>query len=234
MKRKSSSSISPRGLARAAAVLILGLGLGGCSHVYTVKVDAIRTPEVAPRRSYHLVSADPARATTDAAFIEAAAMVDRAMESNGLFAASRPEWADMIVELDFGVSQRRFVSVPDTTARDSGAVAIYVPDKAGGSLAESSGAYIPTAALTRIVTVWEKHLSLVARESVLGSGRATHSGVELWRVDVSIQDRTPEIDGLLPILAAALVDSIDCDSDPGTLRRISEKASETMLLSQSL
>ncbi len=144
-----------------ACVMALGMilvGMTGCSSTYTVKVDAIRTPEAAPRRTYQIVPADAGRSWSDPTFQEAARLVDRALEMNGLFAASRPEWADMIIELDVGIGQRRLVSVPDNEARDSGAVAIYVPDRQGGTLGESTGTYIPTAALTRVISVWECEL----------------------------------------------------------------------------
>lgn len=227
-----SRLLTPSTLLSLAGAFILLAGATGCSSVYTVKVDAIRTPEVAPRRTYHLVATEGA-SDTDPLMIEAKRLVDRALEMNGLFAASRPEWADMVIELDLGIGQRRLISVPDTSARDSGAVAIFVPNREGGSITESTGTYLPTAALTRVIAVWEKRLSLLACENSPTPRNPVHSGAELWRVDVAIQDPTPSIEGLLPILTAALLDSIDRDTGTRTFKRISESSSEVFLVSQA-
>ncbi|MBE2214493.1 MAG: hypothetical protein IAE82_11535 [Opitutaceae bacterium] len=207
----------------------LGLLIGGCAQVYTVKVDAIRTPELAPRRSYHLVPADPTRGTSDPSFAEARTMVDRALEMHGLMAASRPEWADMIIEIDYGIGQRRLVSAPDPSAHDAGAATVFLPDRTGDTVGSTTGTQVPGTAFTRVIAVWEKHLSLVACENSPTSSAPNHAGAELWRVDVSVQDSTPSIDGLIPVFAAALVDSVDGQSSVQTIKRISSSAAASLV-----
>lgn len=226
-----SSPANRASCSSALALLCLGLTLAGCSQVYSVKVEAMRTPEVAPRRTYHLVAADPTRAATDPTFAETAAMVDRALEAHGLFAASRPEWADMVVKLDYGIGQRRLVSAPDPSAQDVGLATIFLPDRAGDTVGSTAGSQIPSTAFTRVIAVWEKHLSLVACESALTDRDTDPAGPELWRVDVSVQDPTPSIHDLLPVLAAALVDSIDSETSRQTIKRISQSAAASYVVS---
>jgi len=213
------------------ALLCGGLTFAGCSQVYTVKVDAMRTPEVAPRRTYHLVAADPGRNSTDPMFAEAAAMVDRALEARGYFAASHPEWADMIIKLDYGIGQRRLISAPDPSARDAGVSTIFLPDRSGDTVASTPGTQVPGTAFTRVIAVWEKHLSLVACENSPIARHPDQAGAELWRVDVSVQDRTPSVRELLPVLATALIDSIDRETNPQTIKRISQSEAAAYVVS---
>lgn len=214
------------------AVATLSIGLVGCSHVHTVKVDAIRAPEHAPRRTFHVVAADSAAPTDAGTFAAARAMVDRALEMNGLFPASRPEWADVIVELRLEMSPMRLIAEPDTRFADDGATMIFYPDGSGGSLTETSGYYVPAASLKRLVPVWEKRLSLLACENLPTPRNPQHPGAELWRVDVSVQDGSSSFDGLLPVLVAAVLDSVDRDIGPGTMRRIAEDSASALVVSQ--
>lgn len=220
MMKSHQSAFSRRAPKATLGFGLLAMLLGGCTQVYTVKVDSIRTPEVAPRRSYHLVPADPALAAADPCFDETRVMVDRALEAHGLMAASCPEWADMVIELDYGMGQRRLISAVDPSARDAGAATVFLPDHAGDSIETTTGTQVPSTAFTRVIAVWEKHLSLVACENSPTSSAPNHAGPELWRIDVSVQDPTPSLEALLPVLATALVDSIDGQSSTPTFKRI--------------
>lgn len=204
----------------------------GCSHVYTVKVDALRTPEVAPRHSYLLVAADPESQPATAVFQQAQQAVALVLDQHGLIPASRPEWADMVIELDLTVGHKRFVAVPDPTARDATATAVYLPNRGAGTVDEGSGVLAPPSAQKRVLAVWEKRLSLVAFENLSGRTTAVGAGAQLWRVDVTLQDPTPSLDGVIPVLASALLDSIDRSSDT-TIKRIPPDAIEIHLTAQA-
>lgn len=216
-------------LAGAGTALFLGFAAAGCAQVYTVKVDAIRTPEVAPRRSYHLVAADPERAAADPAIAEAMVLAGRALDASGLFAASRPEWADMIVTLDLGISHRRLVAVPDPKADDGGATSVYLPDRGSGTVGESTGSNVSPQQIKRIIAVWEKRLSVVARENKPDPSATPLGGAELWRVDVSVQDTASDLTPLLPVLAAALKDSVDRDTAPSTRKHLTAAGALTLV-----
>ena len=131
----------------AASLALAALLSGGCTQVYKVKVDAMRTPEVAPRRSYHLVAADHGLGSVDPVNAQARESVARALDESGLFAASRPEWADMIIVYDISVSPIRFVAQPDPTLRDAAATTVFRPDEGGGAVADCTGAQLPATAL---------------------------------------------------------------------------------------
>jgi len=219
-------------LRSAALVLAVAASLfAGCGQVYDVRVDAMRTPEVAPRQTFLLVAADPARDAADPTFAQAIQLVERALETHGLVAASRAEWADMVIALDFGIGQRRLVTAPEASGRDAGIASVYLPDRSGDAVDATPGIQVPGTAFTRVVAVWEKHLSLVARENRSTSRLATASGAELWRVDVSVQDETPTLEELIPVLAAALIDSIDREDGRSATKRISAGAAHAVLVS---
>lgn len=218
--------IRPQTAGRVLLPTLLLVVLSGCSHVYPVKVDAMRTDEVAPRRTYHIVAADPGAAASEPTFAEARIMVARVLDDHGFLPASRPEWADMIVELDLQISRKRFISVTDPTARDHAATAVFLPDRGADTAAGTSGIQAPPSTLKRVVAMWEKQLSLVARDNVAPVPSNTGRGAELWRVAVSLQDDSPTLEGLVPVLTSALVDSIDRET-PTTMKYISAAAVRT-------
>ena len=225
-----------RFLPRTRAIRILaGLTMAwlgtGCSHVYTVKVDALRTPEIAPRHSYLLVAADPESQAADPLFLQAQQAVAQVLDQHGLIPASRPEWADMVIELDLAVGHKRFVAVPDPAARDAAASAVYLPDRGAASVGEGTGVVAPPSAQKRVLAVWEKRLSLVACENLAGRTTAIGSGAQLWRVDVTLQDPSPSLDGVIPVLATALLDSIDRGTST-TIKRIPPEATEIPVTAQ--
>lgn len=205
---------------RTLLMLPLAGFLAGCGQVYAVKVDALRTAERAPRRTYHLVAAESGLALQVPRQAEVMEAVGRALDESGLFAASRAEWADMVVEVDLGIGPRRMIAVPDRQAADAAATAIYLPDRGGATVADSSGVQAPANQVKRVVFVWEKRLSVVACENLSTSSRVVRTGAELWRVDLSIQDGTPGFEGMVPVMAAALADSVDRSLPPSTVRYI--------------
>jgi len=202
---------------RALALCAVAGWLSGCATTYDVKVTALRSPEAAPCRTYRLVSAVEGRETYDPQYPSVAAVVEQALAAHGLFAASRPEWADIVVKVDFGVGPCRLKKTAEPG--DGGASMIYYPDKSSGPISESTGTIVPASALKRVNVVWEKRLLVFARENTMGGNTGCDSGAELWRVEVAIEDSTQSFDELLPVLAGAMVDHIDTFTDTDCIER---------------
>lgn len=227
---------NPHVRSRGTRVLLcLGLvGLcPGCAHVYTVKVDALRSPDPAPRRTYRIESLIPERPTTDPHYAEVTALIESALGARGLFPASCAEWADMVVEIDYGVGPRRLKAVHDGYSEYGDAVGVFFPNRGGDKIGEANGIYIPTAAMKRVVAVWEKKLSLAARENTMGGNTNSNSGAELWRVEVVVEDASTSLEESLPVLASAVIEHIDSNSQPACVERISATQSRPLLLSQN-
>jgi hypothetical protein len=207
---------------RAASVFAFAGWLAGCAHTYDVKVTALRSPEVAPCRTYRLVSAVEGREAYDPQFPRVAAWVEDALAARGMFAASRPEWADVEVRVDFGVGLWRLKAVPDG---DEGAAAmVFTPASGAGPVSESTGTLVPASALRRVVASQEKHLSVVARENAMGGPTGTVAGRELWRVEVAVDDAGATLDELLPVLADAIAAHIDRAAPPHCVQRVARRS----------
>lgn len=219
---------------RSTAIAFAAVGIVGCAQVYDVRVDAIARPEAMGGRSFRIVAKQPALETSDPHYLQAAQLVRNALEGHGMYEAPRPEDADVVVEIDYGVGPQR------TKIRSEG-----VPPPMTGTMAAQQAILGPPSPLTpgtvvlpdgrlaqplgseetlEAYSVFDKHLSISARENTGEETATSRGGQELWRVDVSVEDEKTDLATVLPIMAGAAADYIGSNTDARESIRVSEEA----------
>ncbi len=199
-----------RFLSFAACALLLA----GCARVYDVKVDAMRNPEVHPGHSYRITVKDHGREVGDAKQQRAAALVRKALAGHGMYEAEDPADAEVSVEVDYAVGAQRTVA-QSTPVDDQ----YYIFDRYGGRIPSRP---VLTSEVT-VQTVYEKKLTIVARENVPPEDGRERPPRELWRVEVRVDDAKDSVDEVLPVLVGAALDHIGTDSAQARSKRISDK-----------
>ena len=221
------SAIPPRGSLPMISVLVLVAAFSGCTTVHKVKVDAINNPNAHGGTAYRIVSKHPAVAQNDPDFANAVGLVHSALAGTGMYQASRTEEADVIVEIDYSVGPRRMkvttetipvgfneAFAPNPRARAAGRSPVR--KRADGKVEMLMGNVI-----LRGTPMYEKQLTLVAREAVAGDAGDQH-GAEIWRIQVSIEDEAAEVGPVLPVLAAAAVGHIGSDTEKQQIVKVPE------------
>lgn len=205
----------------------------GCATSYDVKVDSIskadKLPEAATAsakepQSYVIENKNPAVDPDSLRYKEAAQYVKTALSGKGLYEASSPATAEMVVEVDFGIdapkTKMEETSVP-VYAQTGGGVRYkqIAVQGAGGSTSFRTIPVFeaPEAELVGYedvimpVTVYEKYLRVSARENKdISEGKPP---AEIWSVHVSTEDESKDLRKYLPLLASASVDYIGKDSN---------------------
>jgi hypothetical protein len=197
---------------------------GGCaSNSYRVNIDSITKPQAGQAQSYTLRSKDPRLGDENLRYHEAAELVKTALSGKGLYEAPSEDKADMIVELDYGLDTPRahteLVRTP-IYAQVGGGVrydTVTVPDGKGNQVMRNVAVYDPPRTelvgygeVPQQVMIYEKHLSITARENKAASEGRPPS--ELWSVRVSAEDESKDLRKYLPIMASATIDYIGKDS----------------------
>jgi hypothetical protein len=185
----------------------------GCARVYDVKVDALRNPEVQPGHSYRITVKDHGRQTEEREQQRAAALVRQALAGHGMFEAENPDDAEVAVEVDYEVGPQRRVTETDPVADQ---YVLY--DRYGGRIP----AHPVITSEVRVRTVYEKKLTIVARENGSSTDGKERPPRELWRVEVRVDDGNDSVDEVLPVLVGAAVDHIGTDSAQAQNKRISD------------
>ncbi len=211
-----------------SAAILLALVLQGCTTTYEMEIDAIRNPAPidADADSYILVPRDPATDVNDLRYKETAGWIKTALSAKGMYEATDPLDADMIIEVDYGMEpprqEVRIVEEPQYVrvqgpgsyqtmqVRDpkTGAVRtvqIYVPGRVSTELAGYQ-----QRAITTVVN--EKYLVLTAKENSLATDGDT-AAEELWSVAVKNEDESDNLREYLPIMAASATDYIGEDTE---------------------
>jgi hypothetical protein len=203
----------------ALALAGMLLGGAGCASTYQVKVDAMRRPAPDGKavESYQICNKSPVVESDSLRYREAAAQVKTALSANGLFEAPNADAADMIVEIDYGVTPARVkyedVDVPVLAASQVGPPPGAVPPvNSDGSqrddgIGERNGReVVGSETVARPVVVCEKYISVAGREN-----KPVAEGcppAELWRVHVSIEDESRDLRDYLPLLTSVAMDQI--------------------------
>jgi len=213
----------------ASSTLFLILGLTGCAHTYRVKVDALCNADVAAGASYRIVPKDDVKADFDLNFAHSLQLIESALAARGLYRADDPRDADMIIEVDYGIGSRRkrvTESVDLFNASPANRTAHLDPraQATPASNFDATGQPAPEVPVTRVtvITVFEKYLSLSARET----SRATlglRKPVELWRVTVAVEDTRETVDESLPLLAITAAERIGTNTNAREAIRVSGK-----------
>lgn len=228
---------------RSAKILLwtLPLWLVGCSTTYVVQVDAISqaTTNIESGQSYHINSNDPKFAEDSLRNQEVAKYVKTALSGKGMYEAPKPESADVVVSIDYGMESPRVkyetISQPIFAQVGGGVRYVQTPifDRSGRVIGYQTVAIYdpPRTELigyedqVRPVIVYEKYLKITARENKPGNeGRAP---AEVWSVNVSAEDESKDIRKYIPILAAATADAIGTNTQ--TQKPVTIKADDEVV-----
>jgi len=228
-----------------AVVLAAALGLfSGCTtSTYTVQVDAISQPkettaQAAPPQSYYIHSKNPRLDESSLRYKEVSDYVKTALSAKGMYEAPKPESADVVIDIDYGMDAPR---VKFETL--SSPIMVMSPDKFETHTVrhlerQSDGTFrevfsevqvlVPGtqefAGMREEVTpliVYEKYLKVSARENKeTAEGK---SPAEVWSVNVSAEDKSQELRKYIPILASATADYIGANTKEEKSVKIDEK-----------
>jgi hypothetical protein len=227
---RGSERRSQRAVA-AAAMLAAGI-LSGCQSGYDMKVDALTRAHTSATAaataesavSYKIRSKNPNIDEDSLRFKEAKRYVETALSGKGMYEAPSADKADVVVELDYGVSEPRvkqetrsepvYVMVPGRLVTQTVEVGT---DSRGRPIYQTvtiqeppTQEYIGDREYLVTVVNYEKHLRLSARENVAGTG--DHPPQEIWTVDVSSEGESRDLRKYLPAMAAATMDYIGTDT----------------------
>ncbi|HEX2852553.1 MAG TPA: hypothetical protein VHO24_04890 [Opitutaceae bacterium] len=206
------------------SVAVLVTALAGCATGHKIKVDALAAPGAENSIAYRIKTSNPGLDPKSLHYQEAERLVKTALSGKGLYEAPKPEMADIIVDLDYGISAPkanqevrrekiyRTVSVPDRTER---IVTGY--DKDGRAITDTISVPQPTreeeAGEREVVfttVTYEKHLRLSARSNTPAADERPPA--EIWTVDVITEGKNRDLRKALPVLAAATIEYVGKDS----------------------
>jgi hypothetical protein len=232
-----------RPLAGAALLAPLVFFAGCSTTTYTVQVDAIAKPTetgaaAATPQSYSIRSKNVKLDETSLRYKEVTDYVKTALSGKGMYEAPRPENADVVIDIDYGMDaprvkfetmstpivmqtggsyetkrEERLVRKPDgTTEVIYVDVQVFVPGRTE---------FIGVREEVTPVIVYEKYLKVSARENKeVSEGRAP---AEVWSVNVSAEDKSQELRKYIPILASATADYIGTNTKESKPVTIDEK-----------
>lgn len=222
---------SVRAVAALLVVVLASIG-GGCAS-YTIKVDAIRRPGPvnAELTSFKIQNRIPTVGQESLRYNELADHIKTALSGHGLWEAPNADSADLIVEVDCGITSPRVVyasinvpvfGCPNDQPPESGAV------NAGNSgatrllpVSQGREELVDIGEVDVPVLVREKHMTVSCRENkVVAAGRPP---AEIWRVSVSIEDEGADLRRYLPVLAAAMMEQIGRNTDGVVTDTMSKK-----------
>ncbi|HWA24919.1 MAG TPA: hypothetical protein VG734_04520 [Lacunisphaera sp.] len=219
-----------------------GLVAGCSTSTYTVQVDAISQPVAqtggAQPQSYYITSKNPRLDETSLRYKEVSDYVKTALSGKGMYEAPRPENADVVIDIDYGMDAPRvkFETISSPIIMSTGSRyetrleqrTIRKPDGTIEVIWVEAQVLVPgkeeflgmREEVTPIV-VYEKFLKVSARENKEGvEGKAP---AEVWSVNVSAEDRSQELRKYIPILASATADYIGTNTKESKPVRIDEK-----------
>jgi hypothetical protein len=198
----------------------------GCTTTYVVQVDAISqsTERAQEAQSYAIQTSNPQHDEESLRHKEVANYVKTALSGKGMYEAPRPEMADVVVNIDYGMETPRVkyetVSNPIYAQVGGGVRYVQTPvfDRNGRVVGyQTVAVYDPPRTeligyedSVQPVVVYEKYLKISARENKpADEGRPA---AEVWTVNVTAEDESKDLRKYLPILAAASADVIGTNS----------------------
>ena len=237
-------SIAGHSFLLATALAILGLFTGCTTSTYTVQVDAISQPKgktaeaTPPAQSYYIHSKNPRLDESSLRYKEVSDYVKTALSGKGMYEAPKPEAADVVIDIDYGMDAPRVkfetVSTPvmmNTQDRVEVRQVTHLerlPDGSFRAVTEDVRVVVPgTPEFVGMrdevipLIVYEKYLKVSARENKENSeGKAP---AEVWSVNVSAEDKSQELRKYIPILASATADYIGTNTKESKEVKIDEK-----------
>lgn len=235
-KRLFPMNSTSRRYLRALLALPLLAGLAGCnmSKSYEVEVASKSIPEkMVGLQSYRIATRNRENDESSLRYKEAEEQVRTALSGIGLYEDPNPEEADMVVEIDYGISPPKeilveyqepvYVSVPGRVryvtqqVRNSDGklitvrVPIYEPPKQ---------VFAGTQTRVKPVTVYDKYLTItgVAIDRERGDERRDPA----WTVNVSNQSESDDLREYIPVMAAAALDYIGTNTEKEQKVKIDE------------
>lgn len=198
--------------------------MAGCARVYDVKVDAMQNPEVPSGHSYRLVTKPTGGGGEEASQQRAEKMVRKALSGHGMYEAESPEKAEVTVEIAYDVGPKRVVVQPVDPMAGTMADPVLPADRR--VIRDAAGQPIGVTDRSAVVLreVYEKKLTIVAREGPAANDGSERPPRELWRVEVKVDDEKDRVDEVLPVLVGAAVDHIGTDSMSQQTKRVSDKS----------
>jgi hypothetical protein len=191
----------------------------GCN-THTVKVDALSKPDAEKSVAYQIRTTNPDLDPDSLRYKEAERFVKTALSGKGMYESPSTETADMIVNLDYGISPPKvtremrsepiYQTVPGRVSTQTVQVGV---DKNGNAIYStvivqepSSVQYVGERDYFVTIVTYEKHLRISARENKPASeGRPP---AELWTVDVTTEGESHDLRKALPVLAAATIEYV--------------------------
>jgi hypothetical protein len=233
-----------RPLAGAALAAALAFFAGCSTTTYTVQVDAIAKPTetgaaaTAALQSYSIRSKNVRLDESSLRYKEVSDYVKTALSGKGMYEAPKPESADVVIDIDYGMDAPRvkFETISTPIVTQTGGTyetrreqqLVRRPDGGTDVIYVDVQVYIPGRTefvgmreeVTPVI-VYEKFLKVSARENKEASeGRAP---AEVWSVNVSAEDKSQELRKYIPILASATADYIGTNTKESKPVTIDEK-----------
>lgn len=187
---------------------VVGLSLAGCQTVHEVTVDAISDPAAVHGEAYRLNISRAHGAPVDPVLHEKLSdYIRAALATRGYYEAQGGVVPAVEIEVSYGVGpdQLRFRYKP----RDMLAIDLW------GKLPPKGGA-VP-------IRVHEKFLKVTARSVPRTSGgRAVERGQEIWSVNITLEDESPELGPYVAALTTAFLDYVGRDAEEEERIKIKE------------
>jgi hypothetical protein len=220
---------------RIVSSTVLAVFLAGCASSHKIKVDALTQPGAENSISYRIKSTNPAFDPEGLRHKEAEKFVKTALSGKGLYEAPNPEAADMVVNIDYGISPPKvsqelhrepmYRMVPGRT-RTERVIVGYT--KSGSPIMETviyqdppTQEYVGDREYIITIVTYEKFLRLSARSNTPPSeGRPPE---EVWTVDVVTEGESRDLRKALPVLAAATIEFVGKDSKGQKTIRLKDK-----------
>ncbi len=219
-----SSGSAGRSFTPAALAAMALLGSSCASTGYDVKLNAAAKPQAKAAISYRIESKSPNVDTSTLRYQEAENFVKTALSGKGMYEAPKPELADMVVDLDYGIGPPQisrkamtepiYQNIPGSTKTETVQVGTDIRGNPIYSTVSTSEParqeYLGDREYSLAVTVYEKHLTVTAhenKEASEGKGPKT-----VWGVQVTSEDESKDLRKYLPVLIAASIEYIGKDS----------------------
>ena len=216
----------------------------GCSTTtYTVQVDAISQPTelgaetAAAPQSYHIRSKNLKLDESSLRYKEVSDYVKTALSGKGMYEAPKPENADVVIDIDYGMDAPRvkFETISTPIILQTGGSyetreeqrSVRKPDGSIEIIWVTVQVYVPGR--TEFVGVREEVTPVIVYEKFLKvSARSNKETVEgrappeVWSVNVSAEDKSQELRKYIPILASATADYIGTNTKESRPVKIDE------------
>lgn len=203
--------------------MLIGL-LSGCAESYQVKVDSVAKPAAENSIAYQIKSGNPNLDPDSLRYKEAEKFVKTALSGKGLYEAPKPEMADMVVSIDYGISPPKVTQEQHTEpiyreipGRIITRVVEIGRDPKGNPIYSTittqepaTTEYIGDREYMITVVNYEKYLRISARENVPASEGKPPA--EVWTIDVSTEGESHDLRKAIPALAAASIEYIGKDT----------------------